>query len=77
MKARVCKTCAYWAHAVDDALTADGVDVRTCNHTMVCRPTYGPNSTMTSAGVLTMDEGGYTGELCTGPEFGCCHYESL
>lgn len=45
---------------------------------MVCQPVYGTrgNRIMTNSGVFTCDEGGLTGELITGPDFGCIHYET-
>ncbi len=73
-----CKNCKFWGEKKDWFDTQDGIDVRFCQHPMVCRPTYGkgPQKTMTASGVLTMDEGGCTGELCTGPDFMCRHFKS-
>ncbi len=71
-----CKDCKYWGDA--NPGPQDDIDIRYCNHSMVCKPSYGSGAslTMTSSGVLTCDEGGMTGELMTGPDFGCVHFKS-
>lgn len=67
-----CRECVWWD--VDPALMTDGVRVGRCTHQMVVQPTHGEyNRRMREDGVLTCDEGGYTGELMTGPDFGCIH----
>lgn len=70
-----CETCKWWGEKVE--WLEKGVDVRFCQHPMVCQPSYGSrnNRTMRIDGVYTCDEGGCTGELITGPEFGCIHGE--
>lgn len=74
----VCKNCRHWSKALDWFDPRDGVEVRFCQHAMVCQPSHGKrdNRRMTASGVLTMDEGGCTGELCTGPDFGCRHFSA-
>ncbi len=68
-----CDTCKHW-----ESCDAYGI----CNHPMVYRPTYGPTrrdqrhtDKFAPDRVMTMDEGGGTGELYTGPKFGCIHQE--
>lgn len=69
-----CKTCKYWT---GDCGAEDGVMVRFCTHKMVIQPTHGPKDQriMIPSGVFTCDEGGATGDLMTGPDFGCIHWE--
>lgn len=74
----VCKNCRHWGEALVWFEWRNGVDVRFCQHAMVCQPNYGERSNrkMTASGVFTMDEGGCTGEFCTGPDFGCRHFSA-
>lgn len=69
-----CRNCKWWAGPF---FCEGSVTVGLCTHTMVCKPSYGDstNKTMTQAGVLTCDEGGATGDLMPGPDFGCVHFE--
>ena len=73
-----CKNCKYYGEKLDWFEPKDGVDVRFCKNPMICRPTHGnPEETiMKKDGVLTMDEGGCTDQLCVGPDFGCIHFEA-
>src|SRR5688572_23768391 len=76
-----CDTCKHWKEC---DWMSDEDEVRgLCNHPMVFRPTYGPErnnmnhtDTWKPDRVYTCDEGGGTGEFCTGPKFGCIHYQS-
>jgi hypothetical protein len=54
----------------------DSVPIGLCQNPMVIQPSYGErdNRKMRRDGVRTCDEGGYTGELMTGPDFGCIHF---
>lgn len=72
---RTCSSCKWWGKKFEHAVL---IDTHLCEHPMVCQPEYGKrnNKTMRADGVLTMDEGGYTGELITGPDFGCIHLEA-
>ena len=69
-----CSECNFWERR--HGWLEGTVYIGMCAHQTVCQPTYGKrgNRKMTSDGVLTMDEGGCTGELCTGPDFGCIHF---
>ena len=73
---KTCSSCKYWGKPYE--YLEIGIDARFCQHKMVCQPEYGTrgNRTMTNSGVYTCDEGGLTGELITGPDFGCIHYEA-
>lgn len=70
-----CKACRWWGKKLG---LVDDVDMRFCNHPMVCQPNYGKrdNRNMRADGVYACDVGGCTGELITGPEFGCFHGET-
>lgn len=76
-----CGTCKYW-QSLEWFRDQDGVEVRSCSHPMVIKPTYGANGdrtgnlTMRADGVLTADEGGCTDRLMTGPDFGCVHWRA-
>lgn len=77
MNPNICARCKHWSQLKLQAFIDISVDARCCQHWMVCQPSYGTrdNRTMTNNGVYTCDEGGYTGELITGPNFGCIHFE--
>jgi hypothetical protein len=69
-----CRRCKHWKIG----WTEDGVHIGDCQCVMVCQPNYGltvEQRTMTADGVYTCDEGGGTGELMTGEEFGCIHWK--
>ena len=68
-----CSTCKWWKR---EEWADDGVPVGLCQNPMVIQPSYGKkdNHNMRRDGVLTCDEGGCTGELMTGPDFGCVHH---
>lgn len=72
-----CDSCRWWGKAGAPHCGIDGVTVLECQSPMVIQPTYGErnNRNMRPDGVYTCDEGGCTGELMTGPNFGCVHYE--
>lgn len=72
-----CAECRWWGDD-ESVWIQNGVGARFCQNPMVCQPYYGErnNLTMRSDGVLTCDEGGCTGELITGPSFGCIHGEA-
>lgn len=82
-----CKNCRFWHLGDQDELypitslrsLIDRIPVGCCQHQMVIQPEYGErnNKEMTTDGVLTCDEGGYTGELMTGPMFGCIHFAEV
>lgn len=75
-----CDTCKHWKEC--DWMSGEDEVRGLCNHPMVYRPTYGPErnnqnhtDTWKPDRVYTCDEGGGTGELCTGPKFGRLHWE--
>ena len=75
MNMLTCSDCKYWT------LTSleDDVTVGICCHSMVIRPAVYrvPKQLMRPDSVLTADEGGATGELITGPKFGCVHLKPV
>lgn len=80
---KICKNCEFWLMEDYDGeyptglrSPIDEILVGCCRHPMVIKPTYGEGISrkMRSDGVLTCDEGGYTGELITGSMFGCVHF---
>lgn len=72
---QTCQSCKYWTAEPD--WLKDGIQTGDCGSPMVIQPNYGPliSRHMIPAGVLTCDEGGGTGVLTTGPEFGCVNYK--
>ena len=72
-----CSTCKWWG-AGETFGPVDGVRVECCTNAMVVQPSYGErnNRKMRRDGVLTCDEGGGTGDLMTGLDFGCIHHSS-
>jgi hypothetical protein len=72
-----CRSCRWWGRPAALHSRIDGVTVLECQSPMVIQPAYGErgNRAMRPDGVLTCDEGGMTGELMTGPRFGCVHHE--
>jgi hypothetical protein len=76
-----CSSCRFWGEPgklCQTGHTEDGIQLQYCQHPMVIQPTYGKrdNRKMRRDGVSTCDEGGCTGELITGPDFGCIHYQT-
>jgi hypothetical protein len=68
----LCGKCRWWGEEIARA----PMSVRACTHPMVCHPgNHGGERDMRLDGVLTADEGGATGDLMTGPDFGCIHGE--
>lgn len=81
-----CEDCIFWFLGDQDEVYPTGLHspvdrilVGCCQHQMVIQPEYGErdNIEMRVDGVLTCDEGGYTGELMTGPMFGCIHFSEI
>jgi len=71
-----CSTCKFWGRGDESEWfePVDDVTVRFCANRMVCRESDGVK--MQGNGVYTADEGGVTGELMTGPQFGCIHHKN-
>jgi hypothetical protein len=72
-----CGTCAYWE--IKDWMDREnGHPIGFCQSEMVCKPTYGlgDKKVFSPFKVFTCDEGGCTGELMTGSEFGCIHWRA-
>jgi hypothetical protein len=68
----LCKDCRWW---IEEQWLASGASMGFCNNEMVVRITTNPskNRKVRPDGVLLDDEGGITGQLVTGPQFGCIH----
>jgi len=75
-ESKTCGHCRYWNAPSWLRDEMNGVSVGYCTHPMVIQPNYGErnNREMRADGVWTSDEGGGTGELTTGPDFGCIHF---